>query len=72
MTWLKDQPWGNDPSAEIWAADSHNGIWLNARTAHYIGGNTTPMAYGFGAISEAIPGSINFDEARKQVLAKDK
>ncbi len=72
MTWLKDQPWGNDPSTVIWVADFHDGIWLNARTAHYLGGKTTPMAYGFGATSEAIPGSISFDEARKQVLAKDK
>lgn len=72
MSWLNKQPWGNDPSVEIWVADSHAGLWLNARTAYFVSGKTTPMAYGFGATSEAIPGSISFDEARKQVLAKDK
>jgi len=72
MSWLNSQPWGNDPATEIWVADSHAGLWLNARTAYFVGGKTTPMAYGFGAISEALPGSISFDEARKQVLAKDK
>ena len=72
MTWLKDQPWGNDPATIIWVADFHDGKWLNARTAHYVGGKTTPMAYGFGATPEAAPGSISFDEAMRQVLAKDK
>ena len=72
MSWLKEQAWGNDSATEIWVADFHDGKWLNARTAHYVGGKTTPMSYGFGATSEAIPGSISFDEARKQLLAKDK
>jgi nitrous oxide reductase accessory protein NosL len=72
LFWLKDQPWSNDPATEIWVADFHDGKWLNARTAHYLGGKTTPMAYGFGATGEALPGSIGFDEARKQLLAKDK
>lgn len=72
VTWLNKQPWGNDPAAEIWVADFHDGIWLNARTAYYLGGKTTPMAYGFGASRAAIPGGISFDEASKQVLAKDK
>lgn len=71
ISWLNKQSWGNDPSTEIWVADSRAGLWLNARSAYFMSGKTTPMAYGFGAISEAIPGSISFDEARKQVLAKD-
>ena len=69
ITWLKKQPWGDDPGTEIWVADFHDGIWLNARTAHYIGGKTTPMAYGFGASRDAVQGSISFDEARKRVLS---
>ena len=72
MSWLKEQPWVNDSSTEIWVADFHNGKWLNARTAYYLGGKTTPMAYGYGATSEAMPGSISFDEARRQVLTNDK
>ena len=70
--WLKDQPWGNDPATEIWVTDFRSGKWLDARTAHYVTGKTTPMAYGFGATGEALPGSIGFEEARKQLLAKDK
>jgi copper chaperone NosL len=70
--WLKDQPWGNDPAAEIWVTDFRSGKWLDARGAHYVAGKTTPMAYGFGASGEALLGSIGFDEVRKQLLAKDK
>lgn len=70
--WLKDQPWAEEPANEIWVADFSSGKWLDARTAHYIGGKTTPMAYGYGASAEALPGSIGFDEVKKQLLAKDK
>lgn len=70
--WLKDQPWGNDPATEIWVTDFRSGKWLDARTANYVAGKTTPMAYGYGASGEALPGSIGFEEVRKQLLAKDK
>lgn len=70
--WLKDQPWAGDPATEIWVTDFRSGKWLDARTAHYVAGKTTPMAYGYGATSEASPGSIGFEEVRKQLLAKDK
>jgi nitrous oxide reductase accessory protein NosL len=70
--WLKDLPWVNDPANEIWVTDFRSGKWLDARTAHYVTGKTTPMAYGFGATGEASPGSIGFEAVRKQLLAKDK
>ena len=70
--WLKDQPWGNDPAMEIWVTDFRSGKWLDARAAQYVAGKTTPMAYGFGASAEALPGSIGFEEVRIQLLAKDK
>ncbi|MDD5329195.1 MAG: nitrous oxide reductase accessory protein NosL [Sulfuricella sp.] len=72
VTWLKDQPWGNDAATEIWVADYRSGKWLDARAAHYVAGKTTPMAYGFGAAADALPGSIGFDEASRRLLAKDK
>lgn len=70
--WLKGQPWGNDPNMEIWVADFRTGKWLDARAARYVAGKRTPMGYGYGATSEGDFGSISFDEARKQLLAKDK
>lgn len=71
LNWLKGQPWGNDAAIEIWVTDFRSGKWLDARAAHYMAGKTTPMGYGIGAAEEALPGSIGFDEARKQLLAKD-
>ena len=70
--WLKNQPWANDPATEIWVADYRSGKWLDARTAHYVTGKRTPMGYGYGATAEAVPGSISFEEASKQLLALDK
>ena len=70
--WLKDQPWANDPATEIWVTDFRSGKWLDARAASYVTGKTTPMAYGYGASGETVPGSIGFEEVRKQLLAKDK
>lgn len=72
VTWLKDQPWGNDPATEIWVADFRSGKWLDARTVRYVAGKTTPMGYGYGATAEATAGSVSFDEARRLLLAKDK
>lgn len=70
--WLKGQPWGNELAMEIWVADFRSGKWLDARGAHYVAGKRTPMGYGYGATDEALPGSMGFDEARKQLLALDK
>ncbi len=72
VTWLREQPWGKEAATKIWVADYRSGKWLDARTAHYVPGKTTPMAYGLGAAEEALPGSIGFDEASKQLLAKGK
>lgn len=72
VSWLKKQPWGNDPNMEIWVADFRTGKWLDARAVRYVTGKRTPMGFGYGATSEGDFGSISFDEARKQLLAKDK
>lgn len=70
--WLRNQPWSDAAATEIWVADYRSGKWLDARSAYYVTGKRTPMGYGYGATSEAAPGTIGFDEARKQLLAKGK
>jgi hypothetical protein len=70
--WLKDKPWADDPATEILVMDMRSGKWIEARTAYYIPDKMTPMAYGFGAVALPEPGSVNYEEARKQVLAKGK
>lgn len=71
VSWLKKQPWGNDQNMEIWVADFRSGKWLDAHAARYVAGKRSPMGFGYGATSEGDFGSISFDEARKQLLAKD-
>lgn len=68
--WLKTQPWGDDAATEIWVMDLRSGKWIDARKAHYIAGKMTPMAYGFGAVALPEAGSVTYEEARKQILAK--
>lgn len=72
VVWLKDKPWADDPATEFWAMDMRSGKWIDGRKAYYAPNNSTPMAYGFGAVLLPEPGAVNFDEARKQVLAKGK
>lgn len=70
--WLRDKPWADDPATEIWVMDLRSDKWIDARKAYYVPNKMTPMAYGFGAVALPEPGSVNYEEARKQVLAKGK
>lgn len=70
--WLRDKPWADDPATEIWVMDLRSGQWIDARKAYYVPNKMTPMAYGFGAVALPEPGSVSYEEARKQVLAKGK
>lgn len=70
--WLKDKPWADDPGTEFWAMDMRSDKWIDARKAYYVPNKMTPMAYGFGAVALPEPGSVSYEEARKQVLAKGK
>jgi len=71
IEWLKKQAWATDPDVEIWVTEYRSGKWINARKAHYIGGKTSPMAYGYAALEQDAPGTIDFEELSKRVLAKD-
>ena len=63
VLWLKDQPWRDDPKVEIWVNDHANGKWLDAREAHYVRGQITPMEYGLGAQTEATADTLDFARA---------
>ncbi len=68
LHWLKKQPWGEE--TKIWVADYHNGQWLDARSAYYVPGQISPMDYGFGAVPVPEAGSVDFETAKAQILAK--
>lgn len=71
VEWLKKQPWASDAATEIWVMNYRTGKWVDARKARYVGGKTSPMAYGFAAVGDE-PGSIDFEELKIRVLAKEK
>ena len=65
LIWLDDQPWKADPKVEIWVNDRDTGDWLDARSAGYVTGDATPMAYGLGAQPQ--PGGMDLTAARAHV-----
>lgn len=72
LFWLKEQavPWADAADTEIWVNDFKTGAWIDARSAHYLAGKTTPMLYGYGASAEALPGSVDFTTLRAAILAR--
>lgn len=68
LIWLEDKPWRDDPQTEIWVTDQRSGAWIDARSAHYIPGKVTPMEYGLGAQSEALPEALDFAQARQRIF----
>ena len=69
VIWLDNQPWKEDQGTEIWVTDHRNGEWIDARTARYVTGKITPMAYGLGAQNEPAENSLSFTEAIKHIYA---
>ncbi len=67
---LSQRKWAADPHAEFWAGDSEHGTWLDGRQAWFIGGEKTPMNYGFGAVATMRPGALTFTEFRQAVATK--
>lgn len=67
VLWLDQRPWRQEPGVEIWVTDHRSGDWLDARTAHYVTGQLTPMQYGLGAQPDPAPGSLSFTEAAEHI-----
>ena len=69
MLWLDEQdlPAERKAAAEVWVNDWRNGDWIDARSAHYLKDQITPMEYGLGAQPEPAPGAMGFDQARAWV-----
>ncbi len=65
--WLNKQAWAEN--AKIWVADYQTGTLLEADTAYYVAEQITPMNFGFGATSKAVPTSIDFNVLKQQILA---
>lgn len=71
ILWLEEQSWKGDDSIEFWVNDHRDGNWIDARSAWYVDGHTTPMEYGLGAQLEQTDGAVDFIQARSRVIALD-
>lgn len=67
--WLNQQDWKADPENEFWVMDSNTGTdWLDARKAFYLPGVMSPMDYGFAAVADREPGTVDFATMTAAVL----
>ena len=67
VIWLDQQSWKDNPAIEIWVNEYQSGDWIDARHAHYVKNQLTPMNYGLGAQKQAAPGALSFDQAREHI-----
>ncbi|WP_417840242.1 nitrous oxide reductase accessory protein NosL [Terasakiella sp.] len=71
VTWLNDKPWAGDKETEIWVMDYTSGTqWMDARSAYFVPGYLSPMAYGFAAFKAERPMSVDFKTMLEKVLKK--
>ena len=50
VAWLARQPFADDARAVVWVASVADGGWLDARSARFLAGRTSPMGHGFAAV----------------------
>ena len=75
VLWFKNNKITWQDKATIWVNDVETGKWINARTAIYNSGNTTPMAYGFSAHAtkdnlKKEDKILTFEEISKRILER--
>jgi nitrous oxide reductase accessory protein NosL len=67
VKWLDKQPWAAEPATKVWVAQHADGAWLDAKTARYVAGKTSPMGFNFGAAAEGE--GLTFEAMRERVRA---
>lgn len=69
--WMEKQHLAPDtPGQSLWVADYRRGGWLDARSAHFVAGQRSPMGYQFGASPDDEANSLAFAAMREAVLAR--
>jgi len=71
VLWLEGQIDADIESSEIWVADHRTGDWIDAKTAHYVAGQVTPMGYGLGGQSDPAQGALTFARAKANILVTE-
>lgn len=73
LHWVDENVTSGSPEPELWVGDHAGEGWLNGHEAAYVGGQQTPMDYGYAASSD--PGTndvLGLDEVRALILAKER
>ncbi|MCP4039436.1 MAG: protein NosL [bacterium] len=66
LLWLDEQAASSgEPRHEVWVRDPAETQWIDGHTAHFRGGMSTPMAYGFGTAQEGISLDVVRDRVRE-------
>ncbi len=71
VLWLEDKPWKEDPATELWVTDHRDGRWIDAHKAVYLGGQMTPMDFGFGAQDEPSEAAVSYTQMRAKILENE-
>lgn len=72
ILWLEDKDWKDNDRTEFWVNDHRNGQWIDAYSAWYVDGHSTPMEYGLGAQIENTEGAFDFIQARVRIVEHEK
>jgi len=72
MTFLSRGGLIGNLAASFWVgnSDAREIAWMDGRTAWYLAGRKSPMAYDFGAVPARVDGAVDFADFAKLVAAK--
>ncbi len=72
--WLTQRAFNEEsPNVEFWVADYGNeGVWLDARRAHYLAGPRSPMGYQFAALAGPQTDTLPYPQMKERLLARGK
>ena len=70
VIWAKEEKLDYKTSS-IWVTDANSGEWIDAKTAFYTSGNSTPMGYGFSAFKSKknIQNIITFENVINEIAS---
>jgi nitrous oxide reductase accessory protein NosL len=74
-TWYEEKrqehAWMLDAATRFWVADfgSQGEKWLDARSAYYLSGKTSPMGYNYAAFAQVQADALNFEAMSKKTAS---
>jgi len=61
----------NSELPEIWVMSPNGEKWIEARTSRFSAGHQTPMGYGFAAVADDPPQSVELAELSRLIEARE-